>query len=203
MGVAPNRSRINEHATQAIAPLWEVKTARLQQDAGDPNAGLTEEERAAKAGLAAPLDAAYAATHASDPEAKNKRQGHFMAVGLDLNGDGRIDASDPVYQQLQVWQDLNQDGNNTHSLTVGRHSEMAQDETEGVKELRSLAEWGINAIDHANNSYDFDSDLRNGGVGYWSISYRRQWGGRQAGTGLSKIRNSSMAPKNQPILNQH
>ncbi len=31
---------------QAIAPLWEVKTARLQQEAGDPNAGVTEEERA-------------------------------------------------------------------------------------------------------------------------------------------------------------
>ena len=31
----------------ALAPMWEVRTARLQQDAGDPNAGLTEEERLA------------------------------------------------------------------------------------------------------------------------------------------------------------
>ena len=41
---------------QAIAPMWEVKTARLQQEVGDPNAGLTEEERAGQ--LAAPITGA-------------------------------------------------------------------------------------------------------------------------------------------------
>ncbi|MEW5888862.1 MAG: hypothetical protein AB1768_07375, partial [Pseudomonadota bacterium] len=40
----------------AIAPLWEVETAKLQTEAGDPRAGLTEEERAGRDGqLAAPL----------------------------------------------------------------------------------------------------------------------------------------------------
>jgi hypothetical protein len=41
----------------AIAPLWEVNTARLQQDLGDPNAGLTEEVRAARRGQLAAVDA--------------------------------------------------------------------------------------------------------------------------------------------------
>jgi len=31
----------------ALAPMWEVRTAKMQSQAGDPNAGLTEEERAA------------------------------------------------------------------------------------------------------------------------------------------------------------
>ena len=34
----------------AIAPMWEVQTAKLQTDAGDPKAGLTEEERAGRDG---------------------------------------------------------------------------------------------------------------------------------------------------------
>nr|WP_315240818.1 cadherin-like domain-containing protein [uncultured Albidiferax sp.] len=62
----------------AIAPLWEVQTARMQQDAGDPNAGLTEEERAARAGQLAALDA------------QGERTGHFRPVVLDLNGDNTI-----------------------------------------------------------------------------------------------------------------
>jgi len=44
----------------AIAPLCEVKTAKLQAQAGAADAGLSEEERAAKAGCAAALDSAYA-----------------------------------------------------------------------------------------------------------------------------------------------
>ena len=74
----------------AIAPLWEVQTAKLQGDAGVPDAGLSEEERAAKHGLGAALDTAYAAAHAGDPAAKHKRIGSFMAVELDLDGSGSI-----------------------------------------------------------------------------------------------------------------
>ena len=44
----------------AIAPMWEVRTAKMQEQAGDPNAGLNEEERAAKAGYAALVDNEYA-----------------------------------------------------------------------------------------------------------------------------------------------
>jgi hypothetical protein len=51
---AGTRGRIDQQLTQsalcrkAIAPQWEVDAARSQQNAGDPNAGLTEQERAAK-----------------------------------------------------------------------------------------------------------------------------------------------------------
>ncbi len=32
-------------AREALAPLWEVQTAKMQVTAGDPNAGVTEEDR--------------------------------------------------------------------------------------------------------------------------------------------------------------
>ncbi len=65
---------------EAIAPLWEVQTARLQQDIGDPNAGLTEEVRAAHRGLLAPVNTVT----------NERLPGEFRPVALDLNGDGRI-----------------------------------------------------------------------------------------------------------------
>ncbi len=59
---------------QAIAPLWEVLTAKAQTDAGDPKAGLTEEERAGRDGqLAAPLTGSTQT---------------FRPVVLDMDGDG-------------------------------------------------------------------------------------------------------------------
>lgn len=58
----------------AIAPMWEVLTAKAQTDAGDPKAGLTEEERAARDGkLAAPV---------TGPTQT------FRPVVLDIDGDG-------------------------------------------------------------------------------------------------------------------
>lgn len=65
---------------EAIAPMWEVNTARLQQDIGDPNAGLTEEVRAARRGLLAPVD----------PLTNLPTAGVFRPIALDLNGDGLI-----------------------------------------------------------------------------------------------------------------
>ena len=64
---------------QAIAAQWEVGTARIQQDVGDPNAGLSEEERAAKSGLGASYD-----------PVTNKPVGQFRPVTLDLDGSGTI-----------------------------------------------------------------------------------------------------------------
>jgi len=58
----------------AIAPLWEVETARLQSDAGDPKAGLTEEARAGR-------DGQLAAALTGDTQL-------FRPVSLDLDGDG-------------------------------------------------------------------------------------------------------------------
>jgi VCBS repeat-containing protein len=60
----------------AIAPMWEVETAAMQTQAGDPMAGITEEERAARANKLAP---ALTASDASQT---------FRPVALDLNGDG-------------------------------------------------------------------------------------------------------------------
>jgi len=51
----------------AIAPLWEVQTARRQTEAGDPKAGLSEEERAGRDGqLAAPLAGSAARRYDAD-----------------------------------------------------------------------------------------------------------------------------------------
>ncbi len=86
----------------AIAPLWEVKTAKLQGDGGQVDAGLSEEERAAKAGYAAKLDAAYAAANPNSTEAKQKRIGRFMPVALDLDGDGRISTSTIAQQNAST-----------------------------------------------------------------------------------------------------
>jgi hypothetical protein len=254
---------------QAIAPLWEVKTAKMQGDGGQVDAGLSEEERAAKAGYAAKLDTAYAAANPNSIEAKQKRIGRFMPVALDLdgdgrisqttitqqnasatdnieavsfnwdglnfkkqtgwvnandgflvldrdfnqsvdnggellsnplvadpakgirslatwdaNGDGKIDINDPIYKQLKIWQDFNQDGDNTQTAVfntaAGPQSFSVQDEasfTSGsggsattVQELRSLAELGITAIDYNNNRYEFSSTPRNEYAGYLPIS---------------------------------
>lgn len=83
----------------ALAPQWEVSTAKLQTDAGDPKAGLTEEERAGRDGqLAAPL----AGTTQT-----------FRPVALDLDGDGieiadkaqgvAFDVDDSGYLKQTAW----------------------------------------------------------------------------------------------------
>lgn len=87
---------------QAIAPMWEVQTAKMQGLAGDPNAGLTAEERAAKAGLRAGTDTAYAAAHPNDSNASAKHTGQFMPVGIDLDRDGSISTLSLTQVQAQA-----------------------------------------------------------------------------------------------------
>ena len=154
----------------AIAPLWEVQTAKLQTDAGDPKAGLTEEERAGRDGqLAAPLtgasqtfrpvaldldgdgievtDKAHGVAFDVDDSGYLKqtawikgddamlvldrnyngqfdsgkelfsngavalsRRGLAGMAWVDANYDGRLTADDPVWNELKLWRDLNQDG---------------------------------------------------------------------------------------------
>jgi len=61
---------------EAIAPQWEVDTARLQTQANDPQAGLTELQRAQRSNqLAAAPD-------------KNATSQTWRPIMLDLNGDG-------------------------------------------------------------------------------------------------------------------
>jgi hypothetical protein len=79
------RVRFDQQLTQsalrreAIAPQWVVDTARIQQDIGDPNAGLVEQERAAKLGLGAAYDAVT-----------KEPTGQFRPITLDLDGNGTI-----------------------------------------------------------------------------------------------------------------
>jgi len=61
----------------AIAPMWEVNTAKMQTDAGDPKAGLTEEARAGR-------DGQLAGEITGDTQT-------FRPVALDLSGNGMID----------------------------------------------------------------------------------------------------------------
>ncbi len=92
-------------ARGAVAPMWEVQTAALQTQAGDPKAGLTEEERAGRNGqLAAPV---------TGPEQL------WRPVALDLNGDGvqttgvakaaAFDVDDSGFLKNTAWLD-NHDG---------------------------------------------------------------------------------------------
>ena len=171
-------------ARGALAPLWEVQTAKLQTDAGDPKAGLREEERAGRAGqLAAPLACLPGTTQAFRPvmldldgdgiETTDRAHGvafdvddsgylkqtawlkgddGFLVLDRNLNGqidsgkelfnnatvdlsrrglggmawldanyDGRLSAVDPVWNELKVWQDSNQNGvqeaTETHTLS--------------------------------------------------------------------------------------
>lgn len=84
----------------AIAPQWEVQTARLQSAHGDPQAGLTEEERAGRNGLLAP-----------PPAGETQR---FRPIVLDLAGDGlstltraqaavNVDVDDSGYLKDTAW----------------------------------------------------------------------------------------------------
>jgi trimeric autotransporter adhesin len=65
----------------AVAPMWEVRTAQRQQTRGDALAGWADVLRAAHANLLAPLVAGSAA---------EREAGAFMPLALDLNGDGVI-----------------------------------------------------------------------------------------------------------------
>lgn len=183
---------------EAIAPLWEVQTARMQTEAGDPRAGLREEERAGRdSQLALPLtgtlqtfrpvvldlDGDGIETLARkdgvlfdvDSSGYKKQTGWLkgddaflvvdrnyngvidagremfsnsaVAVGLrglagmawvDANYDGRIDARDPVWNELRVWHDTN--------------ANAEQDAGETVQ----LAELGITELSYSMGTYTHD-----------------------------------------------
>ncbi|MEW5888860.1 MAG: cadherin-like domain-containing protein [Pseudomonadota bacterium] len=179
----------------AIAPLWEVQTAKLQTDAGDPRAGLTEEERAGRDGqLAAPLtgssqtfrpvaldldndglevtDKAHGVAFDVDDSGYLKqtawvksddaflvldrnyngsidsgrelfsngavalsRRGLAGMAWIDANYDGKLTALDPVWNELKLWRDLDQDG--------------GQD----AGEVQTLAEAGITELNYAMSTF--------------------------------------------------
>lgn len=180
MGEAFMRSAL---AREAIAPQWEVDTAAMQSAAGDPQAGLREEERAGRAGKLAPtetgatekwrpvvldlngdgihivdkansgaffdvddsgfrkstawiggddafltLDRNFNGQTDSGRELFSNGKVALDARGLagmawaDSNADGRLDASDPVFNALKVWRDAN----GSAAVDAGEETSLAQ-----------------------------------------------------------------------------
>jgi Ca2+-binding RTX toxin-like protein len=199
-------------ARGAIAPLWEVQTAKLQTDAGDPKAGLTEEERAGRDGqLAAPLtgatqtfrpvaldldgdgievtDKAHGVAFDVDDTGYLKQtawvqgddallvldrnyNGQFDsgkelfsngAVALsrrglaglnwvDANYDGKLTAADPVWDELKLWRDLNQNGRQ-------EDGEVQTLDALGVTELNyAMSTFTQNGVKKQLASPDLDAD---------------------------------------------
>lgn len=188
-------------ARGAIAPLWEAQTAVLQTQQGDPQAGLTEEERAGRNGqLATAVTGAeqvwrpvtldldgngvqttgLTKTAAFDVDDSgflkntawlNGGDGFLtldrnlngqidsgrelfsngtLALGarglagmrwIDANYDGRIDAADPVWDELQVWRDANGDG------------------AEGAGEKLRLSALGITTLNYTMGTFEQDGQL--------------------------------------------
>jgi hypothetical protein len=183
--VNPSQStRPRSRCFALLAPRWEVDTARAQTNRGDPDAGLSVEERAAKHGLGNAggvagsfqktvgwvgandgflvLDedvnrvAGNGAEMFNNPLVAEAGRGLRLLEAYDANGDGIINAADPVYGLLQVWRDLDQDGNNLQVV----NGATVQDSTNGQFELTSLASAGITGIDYNNSRY-----LSNAGFG--------------------------------------
>lgn len=65
----------------ALAPVWEVQTARMQSALGDPQAGLTEVQRAQRNGQ-------YVGAQHLTSSGSNGQPGTWRVIGLDLGGDG-------------------------------------------------------------------------------------------------------------------
>ena len=69
---------------------------------------------------------------------------------------------------------MSQEGNNSQNLQFGPYVEVAQDEAAingvGVKELRSLLNWGITGIDYSTSRYEYSGASTTSGLGYGSIS---------------------------------
>ncbi len=84
-------------ARGAVGARWEADTAKIQEQFGDPNAGLSEQERFAKLGKGALYD----------PITK-KPVGDFRPISLDLDADGlisKIAKDDPLNSVGVNWDD--------------------------------------------------------------------------------------------------
>lgn len=69
----------------SLAPGWEVQTARMQSALGDPQAGLTEVQRAQRNGLY--VGTQHLTSVGANPGSAGS-MGRWRVIGLDLGGDG-------------------------------------------------------------------------------------------------------------------
>jgi len=212
LGEAMVRSAI---ARGAIAPEWEVQTARMQHDAGDPRAGLTEEERAGRDGRLAPaltgltqvfrpvaldldsdgietvgkaqsgvafdvddsgflkgtgwvkgddaflvLDRNYngqidaGREMLSNGKVDVSRKGLAGMAWMDANYDGKLTADDPVWDELQIWQDRDGDGTQDAGEVSGLTAL-------GVSELNySMSRFVQNGVIKQMGSPDLEADAQ-------------------------------------------
>ena len=124
--------------------------------------------------LAGSWDPQFQQDSPGNPLVADAAKGLHSLVTWDVNGDGKITAVDPIYRQLKVWQDYNQDANNTSTFSVntanGVQPYQVQDESNGIKALRGLAELGITAIDYGNGRYEIGGESGSIDEGCRSIS---------------------------------
>jgi hypothetical protein len=170
-------------AREAIAPLWEVRTARLQEQAGDPYAGLSELERAARIGV----DNGVQTTARYNPTTGLLDNAQFRPISLDLSGNGRIDTvsnsssnitfdwDDSGYQKQVEWLntqdaflalDRNLDGRIDTGSELFSNSKLA-DSVKGTRSLNWVdadANGLINANDPVYNALRVWRDLNGNGI---------------------------------------
>ncbi|WP_439590585.1 calcium-binding protein, partial [Hydrogenophaga sp.] len=87
------------------------------------------------------------------PSGETAAHGYEALAQHDSNADGKIDAADPIYAQLRIWQDTNQDG-------------ISQ-----AEELKTLQEAGIASISVQGTATQIN--LGNGNSQPWSGSFTR------------------------------
>lgn len=187
---------------QAIAPLWEVLTAKAQTDAGDPKAGLTEEERAGRDGqLAAPLTGSTqtfrpvvldmdgdgietvnkstsGVTFDVDDSGFMKQTGWatggdaFLTLDRDYNGEtntGREMFSNSVVDISRrglagmAWVDSNYDGKLTATDPVWNELKVWQDDGDGVDEAgekQALSDLGITELNYSMGTFTQNGQVK-------------------------------------------
>jgi Ca2+-binding RTX toxin-like protein len=182
-------------ARGAIAPEWEVRTAQMQTAAGDPKAGLTEEERAGRDGqLAAPItgdtqtwrpvvldldgDGIETSAQADGVAFDVDDSGYLKATGwvkgddamlvLDRNLNGQFDSARELFSNAQValgrrglagmaWVDANYDGKLTDSDPVWNElklwRDLDQNGVQGEGEVQSLNDLGVTELNYTMGTF--------------------------------------------------
>ncbi|TFZ01468.1 putative Ig domain-containing protein [Ramlibacter rhizophilus] len=93
------------------------------------------------------------------PDGTLARDGFEALAQHDANGDGRIDAADPVYGRLQLWRDVNGDG-------VSQSGELSALADSGIASINAVGTPHTQALGHGNTQVLSGGFTRtDGGVG--------------------------------------